>query len=395
MLPRKIKYNHKETYTKKRNNYKKYKNANWSWYDILNETHELYLINVHAITVIAEKYNINPKTLRNKYNKWLYNCQFINENENRGGHNKYFTIEQERDLYEYIKNVYIDTCIFFDDACLKIIVKEKWTLLHENDVLNISNGWIYYFKYKWKLSTRKSSYTRTATNINTKEINLFLTDCRNKSKNIDKNLIFNMDETFWRIINGNLNVIGITGTENRKLITGIDIKSGFTAIFMISASGLFHKPIIIIKGKTDKCLKKLGLNNDTEIYSKYSINGWISEDIMLFILKQIYNISNGNSAILILDKYSVHRIEKVKEEAVKLNIILIYVPVGCTSIHQPLDVCINGPIKSIGKKLAKNIYMNDPFIIPTLHDSIISLIESKNKIKKDTIIKSFSIACNI
>jgi hypothetical protein len=93
-LPRKINYKHTELYTEKRDNYKKYKNAKWSWNDILNETYELHTINVHAITTIAIKYNIKPKTLRNKYNKWLQNYKYIDDNENRGGHNKYFTIEQ-------------------------------------------------------------------------------------------------------------------------------------------------------------------------------------------------------------------------------------------------------------------------------------------------------------
>jgi hypothetical protein len=170
---------------------------------------------------------------------------------------------------------------------------------------------------------------------------------------------------------------------------------------MISADGTFYKPIIIVKGnnndkgKTNKSLQKLKLDDNLEIYGKYSPNGWISENIMLFILNQISEISKGKYAILILDKYSVHIHDNIKKKAELLNIILIYIPSGCTSTNQPLDVCINGPIKSIGKKLAKNIYINDPFATPTLQDSITSLIESKNKIQKETIIKSFKLACNI
>jgi len=35
----------------------------------------------------------------------------------------------------------------------------------------------------------------------------------------------------------------------------------------------------------------------------------------------------------------------------------------------------------------KEVFISDPFSEPTLSDSIKSLIESKNKIKKETIIK--------
>ena len=70
-------------------------------------------------------------------------------------------------------------------------------------------------------------------------------------------------------------------------------------------------------------------------------------------------------------------------------------PAGRTSTNQPLDVSINGPIKSIGKRLIKEILINDPFSKLTLSDSINALLESKNKIDKQTIIESFEKACKI
>ena len=63
--------------------------------------------------------------------------------------------------------------------------------------------------------------------------------------------------------------------------------------------------------------------------------------------------------------------------------------------NQPLDVLINGPIKSIGKSIIKKLYIDDPFTMPILNDSIKSLIEAKDKIKKETIVKSFTLACDL
>lgn len=240
-----------------------------------------------------------------------------------------------------------------------------------------------------------SKDSKKCTLLDDVELVNFLKICKETKKNVDKCNIFNMDETFWRTINGNKSVIGITGSENRKVIYGTNNKSGFTAIFIISADGNFLKPIIIIKGKTERCLKKTGLDNDEIISRKFNISGWIDINIMKFILREIHTITGNKKSILIVDKYSVHTNENIKKEANKLNIVLIYIPSGRTATHQPLDVLINGAIKSIGKKIEKEIFIIDPFSVPTLANSINSLIESKNKIKKETIIKSFLIAGDI
>jgi hypothetical protein len=394
MEPNKVYHKPQKYFPTKRNPYKKYENANWQWIDIFNDIKHLKETNKHAINIISNKYKINYNTLKGKYKLWLDNgCPDIII-DNRGKESS-FTEEEERTLYEYIKEIYIDNHLYFDDTCLKILAQKKWNLLEKQGLFKASKGWIYDFKYRWNLSTRSASYSKKASIQNDDQVQCFISNCITTAKIVNKSYIFNMDETFWRIINGNPKVIGITGTENRKVLTGVDLKSGFTAIFIITADGLFLKPIIILKGKTSRCLKKTNLSDDSIICRKFSPTGWINTDIMKYILKEINKIANGNNSVLILDQYSVHTDEIIKKEAAKLNIKLIYVPVGKTSTNQPLDVCINGPIKSIGKKLSKEVFLADPFSTPTIADSIKSLILSIKELKKETIIKSFAIACGI
>ena len=132
-----------------------------------------------------------------------------------------------------------------------------------------------------------------------------------------------------------------------------------------------------------------------DIQLEFSDNGWISKKIMKIILKEINNITKNKKCVLILDTYSVHCCDIVKATAKRLNIELIYVPPGKTSTNQPLDVCINGPIKSIGKGIAKELFIMDPFAKPSLNSSIEGLIEAKSKIKSETVIKSFNVALNL
>ena len=53
-----------------------------------------------------------------------------------------------------------------------------------------------------------------------------------------------------------------------------------------------------------------------------------------------------------------------------------------TGTNQPLDVSINGSIKSICKKIAKQALMDDPFSKPLISDAINGLIKSEELIKK-------------
>ncbi len=317
--------------------------------------------------------------------------------ENRGGHNTSFTEEEEKDLFEYIKNVFIDACLFFDDECLHFLAMNKWDKLHPNEIneFRASNGWIYHFKNKWRLSSFRARETKKVTFLDQEKLQDFLQNCNAINVLIPKTHIFNMDETFWRIINGNPIVIGLTGAENRKLIIDANSKIGFTAIFIISADGVFLKPIVIIKGKTPRCLIKTGQTNDNKLFRKFTNSGWIDINVMKFVLDQIHIQVRGEEALLILDEYSIHTDNIIKEYAQDLNIQLIFVPPGRTATNQPLNVSINGPIKSIGKKLLKQMFVIDPHAKPLISDAINSLITAKDLIKKETIIRSFMDACNL
>jgi hypothetical protein len=308
-------------------------------------------------------------------------------------------------------NVFIDCNLVFNNEHLKLLAKMKLILTkYENEEdfdgkniddliklsdINVSDRWIVDFKKKWKLSSLRTKYSRKATKYDENEIMCFLKTCTIIYKSPSVAFIFNLDETFWRIDFGYDYVIGVTGSDYRKVLTENNMKKGFTAVFVISSTGLFLKPLIILKGKTKVSLNKIKDISDVDIIKATSYSGWININLMNLLIEEIYKITNGHNSVLILDQYSVHMDDVVKDKANECNIKMIYVPVGKTSIYQPLDVSINGPIKSMGKKISNTIYMNDPFAKVTLVDSIKALIQAKSQIKKETIIESFKLAFNI
>ena len=71
--------------------------------------------------------------------------------------------------------------------------------------------------------------------------------------------------------------------------------------------------------RDDLFLKIANYQNNDKIMFTYSENGWISCELMLMILDQIYSISQGKECALILDQYSVHMLDQIKDEAKKMN----------------------------------------------------------------------------
>ena len=204
-----------------------------------------------------------------------------------------------------------------------------------------------------------------------------------------------MDQTCWRIVSNSLTTIGITGSDHQSILSNVDPKMGFTAIFIISANGLSFIPTIILKGRSKNALNKIKNISDNEINKKYSSSGWVTVPILFFLLDEIYNYTKGIPSTLILDKYSLHEDEYFKNQAKNFNINLIYVPSGMTGQCQPLDVNYNGPVKSIGRKLMIKELIKDPFEKYTLEKSLKILITASKSIKENTIKKCFDKACNI
>jgi hypothetical protein len=156
----------------------------------------------------------------------------------------------------------------------------------------------------------------------------------------------------------------------------------------ISHGGAFLKPILIAKGKTERCLKKFNINKS--IIGTYTKSSWANENCILLLLDEIYKVTNGENSVLLLDKYDSHKTDKVMKYAKCKNIHLIYVPKGMTAIYQPLDTCINGIIKEKAIQKFSEFKAKNPNKKYNHEQCLIDIIKIKKSISKKTIIRSFS-----
>jgi len=144
---------------------------------------------------------------------------------------------------------------------------------------------------------------------------------------------------------------------------------------------------LITKGKTERSLNKYSLPN--EIIGTYTNNGWVNENCIIMILKQISIFTKNEKSVLLMDQYGSHMMDNVKAYAISKNINIIYVPVGMTYKYQPLDVLINGISKNKARKSYSEFIAKNKNKSYTHAQCITDFLKNKKEITKKTIIKSF------
>ena len=202
---------------------------------------------------------------------------------------------------------------------------------------------------------------------------------------------FNLDETKWNNINVSLTTIHLKGEHSKVNIYG-DEKESFTIAIIISYSGMMLTPILIAKGKTNRCLKKYDLDN-SKIIGTYSNNGWINYGIIKIAFDEIHKITKGKPSCLLLDAFPSHTGEFIKNEADIRNIQLIYVPSGLTYKYQPLDVLINGILKQKAKTEWRKEVTKNPNMKIKSSDSVKHFLNAKEEITSEIITRSFDKSC--
>jgi len=109
----------------------------------------------------------------------------------------------------------------------------------------------------------------------------------------------------------------------------------------------------------------------------------------MLVLEQISQRTNNESSILLLDQYRSHMTMKVKKYAKSKNIKLIYIPVGMTSIYQPLDTTINGILKTKMIKSYSSFAVENNDNNYSYAKCLTDLMINIKEIKKGTIMRSF------
>lgn len=118
-------------------------------------------------------------------------------------------------------------------------------------------------------------------------------------------------------------------------------------VLTCTADGGFPPPMVIFKGKTDRTIKNLCIPEGFIVVTQEK--AWMDDVLMLRYIEEIWMAhvrgTGSKESLLTLDRFSAHISESSTKKFSENNVHTCVIPGGCTSILQPLDVCLNKPFK--------------------------------------------------
>ena len=267
-------------------------------------------------------------TLSGWFHKWVNDGKQDNhvQHEEKRGKKRIMTQEEEKKLDNLLQTKYLDNqVVLVDDdisaEALAFINTERHGHSHflrsnQAQDFRASSGWTRDFRKRHGLSCRTPSRTHVAAKDDSKDDQTidYIAAMHVAVYTYGKNLVIGADETPIRSVAQNRKTIARTGSESVKLRKAGNEKEQCTAMLAIPVQGKKLKPMIITKGKTDACLKKLNLGKN--IIGAYSKNGWITSKLVIkFMEESVLPYTKGEPCALSLDDYHAHWTQEVMEFA--------------------------------------------------------------------------------
>ena len=296
------------------------------------------------------------------------------------------TDDLERRIYEVITEQYISCGRYCPKYVLRTIALDiVGTSLPK---FRASHSWIAGFMHRWGLSVRRPHIRRRSLPRD-ELVAKFVGEFDVALMQLPKNLIFNMDESAWRLVNGELRTIARRGSDEVIMEMTQDIKATITVIATIDVDGGKHPIWIIARGKTAKCENKYRNDPRLRKYIKsgdlivsHSASGWATAELMKSYLAWLDRRTGYRRKYLVWDLHSSHRDESVKQYAEKKNTYLSFIPAGQTAIWQPLDRRIFGQVKQICHMRFQQMMTERPLEELDMIDAIIILLEVWQTVRK-------------
>lgn len=336
-----------------RGRYNNYHDAKIDWLSIFRELHPLknkkeQLSNFYPL--------IKYSTFKRRYREWKECGQQLDGcGDDRGGHNAAMTVEQEELCAIYIRSEYIEKKKPINQTDLSALIVAFYNSLHPQPTRSTAvtkfvagSAFMQRFMKKYQFYNNNGRVVKQPqiTDRSNAAAQLYLAQCARAYKQYGAELVYTMDETFWPLVPKMQQLVRLHNNTEFKPSTEIDTKAGMTMVVTVAASGEKLPLYFIGKGKTMRCTNKFGDAYDAAYYC-YSESGWMKEDTMHHYLDDVViPASDGRPCALVMDSYRAHITDGIYEKAKENNIEIIVVPACMTSILSPLDVGVNGILKS-------------------------------------------------
>ena len=282
--------------------------------------------------------------------------------------------------------------------CPRVLVRSVAIAIGRRFNPNFRAGrkWLRSFLRRYGLSFRVA-HPRRRTAPNDQVVANFLQELEVALVQLPPSLILNMDETAWRLYNGQLTTLARRGADEVMTCSRLDEKSNITVICTVTLDGKKLPPWAIIKGKTEKCEERYrkdprmrSVLGSKKLFLTHSESGWATKHVMKLYIKWLADQVGHCWCYLIWDLHSSHRHPSVKEKAARENVNLSYIPAGQTGTLQPLDAGVFGPLKSHATNLLNIACTHRPLSELDMVDALLILVQAWSELSEDAIARGWN-----
>jgi hypothetical protein len=104
-----------------------------------------------------------------------------------------------------------------------------------------------------------------------------------------------------------------------------------------------------------------------------------------------HHYPDGSEFHLLLDCYSAHRTQNIKDTATRLNITLLFIPPGMTDVYHPLDRRALEVLKASAKRLFRRHVDRNPAMRRSKSDAVQDLVAAWEGLRDTTIEEAWDI----
>ena len=346
----------------------------------------------NRLKTISSETGIPHRTLRDWRAKLQHNPDWKPTYGRPGPHA--LTVEREKAVYESLTNEYLSE----QRLCTRQVVAHKLTVegrdLHGGD-FEAGPKLVRSFLERHNLSLRKPHLKRRTepddTNVSAFLQRVDLVFCQ-----FPKSLVFNVDETCWRLVNGTLKTVARTGADAVNVAAKSTTKTDITVIAACSADGEKLPLWILARGKGKKSEEKfrncpkLARLIDRKVFVEHSTSGWSTAEVMIRYLRWLKSYKQDRMIHVLWDLYPAHQDPRVIDAASAEEIGLTFIPAGQTGEWQPLDRRIFGSLKQRATKILNERMINESFEQYNIMDAVAILAEAWDQVTQEEILKSWA-----
>ena len=265
------------------------------------------------------------------------------------------TEAEERQVLDCLQREYLDQQRMCSKATVRYLFNRELGSAHDGMVFGTK--FIDNFLDRNGLSVR-AAHTKRRSEPDDEKISQFLAEMDAVGAQFPDDLVINIDETCWRLVNGRLTTIAQRGSDNVTISLKQDPKTDITAIAACSRSGEKLPLWILCAGTTVQCTKKYTEHpllrhyvQSKKLIVHYSPRGWSTSSVMIEYLKWLRNFKGKRTLHVLWDVHASHRDLQVLRWASDHDVGLSFIPAGQTDVWQPLDRKIFGSLKQRSMKL--------------------------------------------